>query len=258
MTALLDQAIAVFGQAAFLTFLVFLRVGAAVALLPGFGEAMVPIRVKLALSFGLTAVIAPAVAGTLAPLANSSAQLFVCLATETVSGLSIGIVFRLTLVALEIAGTIAAQSTSLSQLTGTGGEPMPAMSHLLLLAGLALAMLAGFHTRIAAAFILSYDALPPGAFPDAALFKGWGVSHIASAFSLAFGLAAPFMLAATIYNVALGAINRAMPQLMVAFVGAPALTAGALVLLAVATPTALAVWVDILDGLLGDPFGAPR
>ncbi|MFY8145461.1 MAG: flagellar biosynthetic protein FliR, partial [Rhodobacter sp.] len=52
-------------------------------------------------------------------------------------------------------------------------------------------------------------------------------------------------------------INRAMPQLMVAFVGAPALTAGGLVLLALSTPLALAVWLAALNGFFAAPFAVP-
>ena len=41
---------------------------------------------------------------------------------------------------------------------------------------------------------------------------------------LAFTLAAPFVLVSVLYNLTLGVINRAMPQLMVVFVGAPVIT----------------------------------
>lgn len=78
-----------------------------------------------------------------------------------------------------------------------------------------------------------------------------GVAH---GFALAFRLAAPFVLAGLIYNVALGAINRAMPQLMVAFVGAPALTAGGLLLMVFCLPTAFLVWHGDFSALLANPF----
>jgi len=258
VTALLDAGLGLFGQAAVLGFVVFLRIGAAMALVPGFGATMVPVRVKLSLALAFTAIVAPAVSAAVAPHTATAEALLTCLATETLIGLTLGLVLRLMVLALEIAGTIAAQSTSLSQMFGAGGEPMPAISHLLVMAGLALAMMAGLHVRIAGVFMLSYDALPPGSFPGAAIVRVWSVGHIAHAFAIAFGLAAPFVLASTIYNVALGAINRAMPQLMVSFVGAPALTLGALLLLALTVPPALALWLGALDMLLADPFGAPR
>jgi flagellar biosynthetic protein FliR len=77
---------------------------------------------------------------------------------------------------------------------------------------------------------------------------------VARAFALAFSLAAPFVVASFLYNLALGAINRAMPQLMVAFVGAPVITAGGLVLLALALPALLGVWLAAFDEFLARPM----
>ncbi|MDP2740494.1 MAG: flagellar biosynthetic protein FliR [Pseudorhodobacter sp.] len=233
-------------------FLVLLRVGAAMALLPAFGEQSVPQRVRLVLALAFTAVVAPAVADRVAPLAGSVA---LPLATEVIAGLILGIGLRLFIHALQMAGAIAAQATSLSQLfAGAGVEPMPAIGHLLTMAGLALAVIAGLHVRAAELFILSYDILPPGHLPGAADLADWGLAQIVRAFALAFSLAAPFVVASLIYNLALGVINRAMPQLMVAFVGAPALTLGGLALLAVVAPLGLAVWMQALDGFFAAPF----
>lgn len=258
MTGLLQALLETAERGGLVAFIVFLRIGAAMAVLPGFGERSVPVRVKLVLALAFTAIVAPAVTASVAPLATTTGSVLACLATESAIGLALGLVLRLMVLALEMAGAVAAQSTSLSQLFGAGGEPMPSMSHLFVAGGLALAMIMGMHVRLVEVLILSYDALPPGTFPDAAAIRRWGIGHIARAFALAFSLAAPFVMAALIYNLALGAINRAMPQLMVAFVGAPALTAGALVLLAVAAPLGLAIWAGNLTTFLADPFGAPR
>jgi flagellar biosynthesis protein FliR len=233
--------------------IVFLRIGAAMALLPGFGEQFVPARVRLALAFAFTAIVTPAVAARL-PDVSGLPGFAVLLAAETLSGLALGLVVRLTLLALEMAGSWAAQAGSLSQMFGTSGEPMPAMSHLLVMAGLCLAMMAGLHVRVASALILSYEAMPAGEFPGAGLMRDWSLAQFSTAFSLAFSLSAPFAIAALVYNLALGVINRAMPALMVSFVGAPALTAGALLLLAVAAPLMLSVWWGAASGILSDPF----
>lgn len=53
----------------------------------------------------------------------------------------------------------------------------------------------------------------------------------------------------------LGVINKAMPQLMVAFVGAPLITAGGLFILCLAAPVMLAVWLQAFDQFLFNPFG---
>ena len=99
---------------------------------------------------------------------------------------------------------------------------------------------------------------PVGQLPDRTILAEWGVSRISFSFAMAFSLAAPFVIASLIYNVALGVINKAMPQLMVAFVGAPAITAGGLILLFVAAPLLLSVWINGLEALLETPFGTLR
>ena len=233
---------------------VFLRVGSAMALLPAFGEQAVPQRVRLVLALAFTAVVAPSVSSQ---IPEPELGLALPLAVEVVVGLMLGIGLRLFVLALQMAGTIAAQAMSLSQLFGgTGPEPQPAVANLLVMGGLALAVMAGLHVRIAQLLIFSYEMLPPGKFPEAADLARWGVSQISRAFSLAFSLAAPFTIAALLYNIALGVINRAMPTLMVTFVGAPALTIGGLILLAVVAPPALAIWVEGLQGFLANPFPA--
>lgn len=235
--------------------LVFFRVGAAMALLPGFGEQSIPGRVRLVLALAFTAIVIPAVEGRILP----EQSLLPAIATEAVSGLALGAVLRLFIQVLQMAGTMAAQASSLSQFFGgAGAEPQPAIAQLLMIAGFALAVAAGLHVKLAQALILSYDMLPPGRFPTAADLTDWGVAHIAQAFALAFTLAAPFVIASLIYNAALGAINRAMPQLMVAFVGAPALTFGGLVLLLIAAPLMLGLWMTAFGDFLANPFaGTP-
>lgn len=240
-----------------LAFLVFLRVGAAMAVLPAFGEQSVPARVRLVLALAFTAVVAPAVAPHLAG-EHDAGGLLRHLASETVAGLGLGLMLRLMVMALQTAGMIAAQSVSLSQMLGiASAEPLPALGHLMVVAGLALAALMGLHLRVAEALILSYEALPPGQVPDGAVIAEWGVAGVARAFGLAFSLAAPFLAAALVYNVALGAISKAMPQLMVALVGAPAITLAGLALAAVSLPLLLPVWTAALAAVLDDPFATP-
>lgn len=232
--------------------LVFMRVGAAVSLFPGIGEQMVPQRVRLAAALAVTLVVAPAVPAT----ASVPQGLLLPLAAEAVAGLVLGFGLRLLILGLQMAGTIAAQSVSLAQMfAGTGPEPQPIVANLLVLAGLALFVSMGGLERAVALLVLSYDLIPPGRLPAAAEMAEWGLRRISSVFALSFSLAAPFVLAALLYNLALGAINRAMPQLMVSFVGAPALTLGGLALLALASPILLTVWRAAMEAALAAPPG---
>lgn len=234
-------------------FAVFLRVSALVSLLPGFGEQSIPARVKLGIAFAFTMIIAPAVSAPALPMQFDSVIWLVL--TEIVAGLILGIGIRLFILALQTAGSIAAQSTSLAQILGGAvAEPVPAMGHILVMGGIALAMMAGLHVRVAEMVILSYDMMPMGTLPSGSDVSEWGVDQIRRSFSLAFTLAAPFVILSVLYNVALGVINKAMPQLMVAFVGAPVITAGGLMLLCLCAPLLLATWLDALNSFIANPL----
>jgi flagellar biosynthetic protein FliR len=225
------------------------------ALLPGFGEQTVPVRVKLALALAFTVIVTPGVAPALDPLPAHRIEWLIL--TETVVGLVTGIGLRLLLMALQTAGSIAAQATSLSQILGTAGvTPLPAMGHILVVGGLALAMMLGLHVQVARLLVLTYGVFPPGALPSPPAVSEWGVAQVSAAFSLAFALSAPFVIVSLVYNLTLGIINRAMPQLMVVFVGAPVITLGGLVLLFLLAPAMLTHWSGALQGFLANPFGA--
>jgi flagellar biosynthetic protein FliR len=230
--------------------LVFLRVGTTMSLMPAFGETVVPQRIRLVLALGFTAVVLPV---TLTPQ-TTPPGLFAA-GTEVMVGLMLGIGLRLFILALQTTAIIAANAMSLAQLFGgVGPEPQPAFANLLTMAGLALALMMGLHIKIASLFILSYQVLPAGAPISQADISQWGIAQISACFALAFALSAPFVLASVVYNLALGVINRAMPQLMVTMVGAPLLTGGALMLMILTLPLMLSIWLEAFDLFLAQPF----
>jgi len=86
----------------------------------------------------------------------------------------------------------------------------------------------------------------------------WGLSLVVWIFEAGFVLASPFLLISVLYNLTLGFINKAMPQLMVIFVGAPVITFLSLVILAVGLPMLLAVWQEGVFEFLAFPAGQPK
>jgi flagellar biosynthetic protein FliR len=231
--------------------LVFFRVAGVISLMPALGENSIPTRVKLGIALCMSLVAYPAVPENAAQGINTSGAFFGALIIEVVIGAFLGLLLRIFLFCLQVTGSIAAQSTSLSQILGMAGvEPLPALGHMITMAGMALAMMLGLHVYAAQYMIASYNWLPTGQVPDLGLLTETAVSQIAYGFQLAFALSAPFYILSLLYNLTLGVINRAMPQLMVAFVGAPVITAGALVLLAVAIPLMLSTWSGVFFDFL--------
>lgn len=259
LVAALNDLGAAFGPVLQAAGIVFLRVGAMMTLLPAFGESVVPVRVRVALALAFTAILTPALAADLPPLPQRPVPLLSLIAAETIAGFVLGAGLRLFVMVLQMAGTIAAQATSLSQFFGGAGvDPQPAMSQILVMGGLALAVTLGLHVRLAEFLLLSYQFIAPGQFPGAGDTGDWGVAQVSRAFALAFTLAMPFVILSLIFYVALGAINKAMPQLMVAFVGAPAITFGGLAMLLLTAPMILPIWHEAFTGFMTNPVaGVP-
>jgi flagellar biosynthetic protein FliR len=238
--------------------LVFLRVGGTMLVLPAFGETSVPRRVRLGLAVAFTLVVAPAVSSGIGdkfvlPVSTGGFALIVL--SETAVGIVLGFAVRLAVMALSVAGTMIGQATSLAQAFGAAdAEPVPGAAHLLVVGGLALATVMGLHVDVARALVASYGAFPLGAVLPADRMLDWALGHAGAAMSLAMSLAMPFFAASVAYNLALGVISRAMPQLMLSLVGAPALSLGVLALMVAAVPAGLTHWADDAAGILSDPL----
>ncbi len=238
---------------------VFVRITAILFMLPGFGERQIPARIKLvgALAFAVAAwpMVTPLVAEAGAALRPSVGSVGLALVAEATIGLLLGFATRLLIFALQTAGMIAAQNMSLSQLFGgVSAEPEPTIATLLSMGAIALALTLGLHVKATALIVSSYEALPLGVFPLSGDVAEWATARVGSAFSLAVSLALPFIVASFIYNVALGFINRAMPQMMVAFVGMPAIILFGLFLLSTTIGGVLYYWHDLFDAVLADPL----
>lgn len=238
-------------------FVVFLRVGAIAALLPAFGEQSIPVRVRLGIALAFTMIIAPAVTSQIGASPSNLIIAVAYLAPEVMTGVFFGLLLRFFVFALQIAAAIAAQSTSLSQIFGgsAGIDPQPAMGHIMVVSALALVGLMGLHTEFAGYMIETYRLVPVGVLIASDVVADLGLRAVAHVFALGFTLAAPFVITSLIYNVTMGVINRAMPQLMVSFIGAPAITAAGMLLLLISAPIMLQIWLRAFAVVVLDPGG---
>lgn len=230
---------------------VFARISGLVFFLPGLAEQMTPVRVKLGAAMAIAMVVTPAVFTSAAfPQTLSAAAMMI--AAEAVVGAFLGFTIRVTIYALQTAGAITSQSLSLAQLFGASVDLQPEtpISTLLMIAAVTIAVISGLHFEIIRILIKTFEVFPLGVFPGAGETGEWAVERVAFSFAAALSMALPFVALGFVYNMAIGAANRAMPQLMVAFVGIPAVTMAGLVLLAMSAPIILGVWADILDDTL--------
>ncbi len=204
--------------------LVFLRVAAAAAILPGIGEFAVPVRVRLGVALLAALALAPALPGLPAAPPAQPAEIAVQFAGETIVGAFLGFGAKLFLAALQVTGTVVSQTIGLSSpfsADGMGFEGGTVLSGTLVIAGLALLFATDLHYLMLDALARSYAVWPAGRFPDAGLLAGRYAQLVAATFRLGVGLAAPFLVFGFTFNVALGLVNRVMPAMPVFFVGTP-------------------------------------
>ena len=217
--------------------LVFARIGAMVMLLPGFGETNIPVRIKLAIALALTLIILPLHRAAYTIDMQSMAPLMVMLVHEIVIGVVLGATARVTLSALQVAGSVIAQQLGLGFVTAvdpTQGQQGLLIGNFLSILGMTLLFATDSHHLVIAALNDSYAIFSPGEFVPSGDIASLATRAFAAAFKIGAQLAAPFLVFGLVFNMGLGVLARLMPQMQVYFVAVPlSIMIGFLILLIV-------------------------
>lgn len=237
---------------AFGVFLVFARIGSAIALLPGFGEAYVAMRIRLLLAGALSFLIAPVV--RLPPPPGTPVELVLLLATEIGIGIFIGSLVRMTLNALQTAGAVIGMQTSLS--SAYAFDPSTAQQGALtasFLGALALVVIfaADFHHLMIRALADSYVLFPAGAMWPVGDFVESMTHLVGDSFLLGLRISAPFLVFGLIFFLGMGLLARLMPQMQVFFVSQPLQILLGLIILAGILVAGMSAFLGSFEDALG-------
>lgn len=208
----------------FAVLLVFARLGAAILLLPAFGESYVQPRLRLWLALFTSALVATALGGQLPGPPGDPAAFALLVGGEVVVGLAIGAVLRLALAALHVAGSIVALQSGLA--AAAFFDPSEATQGTVpgaLLSTLFLVVLVASdgHHALLARVVAGYERLPAGALPDPGDLLGLAAGLGNAALAVGLAIAAPVLVASFLANLALGILARLVPALQVLFVALP-------------------------------------
>ncbi len=234
--------------------LVFVRIGAAMMLLPGFGEPAVPVRIRVLVGLAMGAAVSPVVAG-MPEQVPPAAGVAVAVIAEALSGAIIGVVCRTLISAVTTAGQLISQNIGMTNIFAAGVSiDQSATIGAAIYAGIIAVMFAsgGYHSMLRG-LVESYQLLPPAQFPSATISAHVVIMAGSKALRLAAQIALPFLVLAMLFNASLAVINRALPAIPVFMLANPVLVVLGLYLLAATVPgildTALADWPDVV-GLL--------
>ena len=136
----------------------------------------------------------------------------------------LGLLARLTISALQIAGSVVAQQMGLGFVTAvdpTQGQQGVIVGNFLSVLGVTLIFATDLHHLVIAALNDSYTLFRPGEIPMLGDVAELMTGTVAGAFRIGVQLAAPFLVFGLLFNLGLGVLSRLMPQMQVFFVGMP-------------------------------------
>jgi flagellar biosynthetic protein FliR len=235
--------------------LVFARIGAMVMLMPALGEENIPMRVKLSIALMLTLVLLPLHRSAYHIDMSSLSGLLVLMLHEIIIGIILGATARVTLSALQVAGSVIAQQMGLGFVTSvdpTQGQQGVLVGNFLTMLGITMLFATDSHHLIIAALSDSYKIFAPGESMLTGDVASLATQAFAAAFKIGLELSAPFLVFGLVFNIGLGVLARLMPQMQVYFVGAPLSILAGFLILAIVLAAMMGTFLDYFIRVMHD------
>lgn len=244
-------------QAVFAYLLILTRLGSIMVLLPGIGEVYISPRIRMGLAVIVSFAFFPLLSGYAPSIPETVPQLVFIILAEAIVGLFIGIVCRIILTSLEIAGMVI--STQMGVSAAVMFNPVLAtqgslISVLLTLAGIEMMFLMDMHHLYFYAMQDSYQLFPvnrPIPFEDMSA----SISKIVSeTFRIAVQMSAPFLVMGIVFFTGMGLLSRLMPQMQIFFIAMPVQIMLGLILLSVSVSAILLLYLDFFTAAFRSTF----
>lgn len=204
--------------------LIFVRFGAALMIMPGFGDFFTPKKVRMMLVLVLSFLLTGVFYQQFPSFPNNPITLALVLSYEFVIGILIGMMARILFSALDVAGMIIGIQVGLAnaQIFNPGAQTQGSIvGTFLYLLGVALLFATNLHHVMLYAIYESYSMLPPMNAPDTASMSELVVKAISHTFFVGFKIAIPFIIIGLIVYAAMGIMGRLMPQVQIFILALP-------------------------------------
>jgi flagellar biosynthetic protein FliR len=172
---------------------------------------------------------------------------------EVLIGAVLGLTARLTISALEVAGSVIAQQLGLGFVTAvdpTQGEQGVLVGNFLTMLAITLFFATDMHHLVIAALNDSYSLFEPGEVPATGDIAALVTKTVSGAFKIGIQLSAPFLVFGLLFNLGLGVLSRLMPQMQVFFVALPLSILLGLLFLLLLLGSMMGLFLDYVGGVL--------
>ena len=233
--------------------LVLARVGAAMALLPGLGEAVAPAVVRIGFALSITILLVPTLQPMMPPIPAAGLSLGLMIASEVVTGLWFGWVARMIALGLPVGAQFIGYMIGLSNVLQPDAElgaQTSALGKLFEIAAPVLLLLSGLYRLPLTALSGLFQLIPSGHILPAADSTEVAIHAVGAGFSLALQLASPFVVIAIVWHLAMGLIARTVSRMQIYFVSMPGQIITGLALLAIMANGIVLAWRESAQAFL--------
>lgn len=239
-------------QNLFAFFLIFVRLGAALMVMPGFGEIFISPRIRLLLALVLSFIALPILEPTLPAMPSNVIALVLIIMGEVFIGLFFGLSARILFSTLSSAGVFISFQSGLANalvFDPNARAQGAVIGAFLGMMGMALIFVTNLHHLIIEALFDSYDLFKPAEqvmYDD--MLKAV-VKILSQSFMIALKIAMPFIIVSLIINTSVGLLSRLMPQMQVYFVMLPVQIFISFLMLAILLSTAMLLFWEHFEGI---------
>jgi flagellar biosynthetic protein FliR len=208
----------------YITMACFCRISSIFMMIPIFGESYFPVRSKILLALITAFILSPAVGEFYQGLPKSTIGLLFIVVTELIFGFFIGLVARVIVSSLHVAGTIFASQSSLSSsmvFDPTNGTQNQVISSFYTLTLTTLLFVLDFHHLVIQGISKSYKYLSPGDLSSFSEINATLIKTMSYAIEIGFKISAPIILISLLINIGGGIFSKLIPGIHIFFLMTP-------------------------------------
>lgn len=215
---------------------IFVRFGTAMIIMPGIGDSFVPGNIRLYVALGFSLALTPVLQQMVPSPMPAFGTMVSLLVVEFITGLFIGTIARILMMALDTAGMLISMASGISNAQvfnptlAVQGSIFGAFFSVM---GVTLLFVTNLHHLLLYGLVESYELFPIGGILDTGSMAELMARAVSASFMTAFQIATPFIVISLLLYIGMGVLSRLMPQIQVFMIAIPVQILLALITLAI-------------------------
>ena len=203
---------------------IFLRIGAALMLMPGYSSSYVNVRLRLSIALMVSVVLIPFLNDYIPQPATTMAENMRILLLEIAYGIFLGVMMQFMYFAVSLCGNFIGQSSGFANaqmFDPTSQNQSIVTETFISVIAITVIFASDLHHLMLSAVIDSYEIWPAGGiFPTDDMTK-FLTTIMNKSFIIGFKIGSPFIAFTLIFYTGMGLLSRLMPQLNIFFLSLP-------------------------------------